>query len=175
MGVIASKWYPRVIRGGRLPKGGGRARKRGGLMEIGIVAGLFGIAVYNTPGVSLPWTDRTEHVAPGGGVRVARAERVIDGDTFVALGERIRVADIDTPEVEGRCPAEIALAARATGRMRELLNAGPFELHPLSSGPDEDQYGRKLRIVTRGGRSLGDQLVAEGLARTWSGRREAWC
>lgn len=65
--------------------------------------------------------------------------------------------------------------ARATARMRVLLNAGPFELHPLSSGRDEDRYGRKLRIVTRGGRSLGDQLVAEGLARTWSGRREPWC
>jgi endonuclease YncB( thermonuclease family) len=27
----------------------------------------------------------------------------------------------------------------------------------------------------RDGRSLGDQLVSEGLARTWSGRREPWC
>ena len=108
-------------------------------------------------------------------VPVPSAVRVIDGDTFDYRGERIRVADIDTPEVEGRCPAESALAARATERMRVLLDAGPFELHPLASGRDEDRHGRKLRIVTRGGRSLGDQLVAEGLARTWSGRREPWC
>ena len=59
--------------------------------------------------------------------------------------------------------------------MRVLLNQGPFELHPLLSGRDRDRYGRALRIVTRNGRSLGDQLVAEGLARTWSGRREPWC
>ena len=106
---------------------------------------------------------------------VPSAVRVIDGDTFDYRGDRIRVADIDTPEREGRCPYETMLAARATARMRVLLAAGPFELHPLASGRDEDRYGRKLRIVTRGGRSLGDQLVAEGLARTWSGRREPWC
>jgi endonuclease YncB( thermonuclease family) len=106
----------------------------------------------------------------------AIAVRVIDGDTFALGGARIRIADIDTPEVAGRCAYEAALAARATARLRTLLGAGPFELHPLpGGGRDEDVYGRKLRIVTRNGRSLGDQLVAEGLARTWSGRREPWC
>lgn len=101
--------------------------------------------------------------------------RVIDGDTFVYRGERIRVADIDTPEVHGMCDAEIRLAAQATNRMRVLLAQGAFELHPLASDRDRDRYGRQLRIVTRNGRSLGDQLVREGLARTWSGRREPWC
>jgi micrococcal nuclease len=101
--------------------------------------------------------------------------RVIDGDTFDYGGTRIRIADIDTPEIEGRCAYETALAARATRRLGALLAAGAFELRPLASGRDEDRYGRKLRIVTRGGRSLGDTLVAEGLARTWTGRREPWC
>jgi micrococcal nuclease len=100
---------------------------------------------------------------------------VIDGDTFDYGGMRIRIADIDTPEVDGRCAYESQLAARATARMRALLGAGAFELHPTQDGRDEDRYGRKLRIVTRGGRSLGDQMVAEGLARTWTGRRQPWC
>ena len=104
--------------------------------------------------------------APGG-------VRVIDGDTFDHGGERIRIADIDTPELQGRCPQEVRLAAAATARLRVLLNAGPFELRRL--GRDQDRYGRKLRVVVRGGRSIGDQLVAEGLARTWTGRREPWC
>jgi endonuclease YncB( thermonuclease family) len=99
---------------------------------------------------------------------------VIDGDTFRFGGEKIRIADIDTPEVNGRCAYESALAARATDRLAVLLAAGPFELETIG-GRDEDLYGRKLRIVTRDGRSIGDQLVAEGLARTWSGRREPWC
>jgi endonuclease YncB( thermonuclease family) len=98
---------------------------------------------------------------------------MIDGDTFDYRGERIRIADIDTPELHARCPAELALARRATDRMRDLLGEGPFQLRRL--GRDEDRYGRKLRVVMRDGRSLGDMLVAEGLARTWTGRREPWC
>ena len=117
--------------------------------------------------------DTPSGAAVGGGRAIP--VRVIDGDTFDLDGVRVRVADIDTPEVHGRCTFETELAARATQRMRALLAAGPFELRPLPSGRDEDRYGRKLRIVTRGGRSLGDTLVAEGLARTWSGRREPWC
>lgn len=106
---------------------------------------------------------------------IAGAARVIDGDTFVSGGVTIRIADIDTPEIDGRCPHETRLAARATERLRELLGAGPFELRPSPDGRDEDPYGRKLRIVTRGGGSLGNVLVAEGLARRWTGRRQPWC
>ena len=100
--------------------------------------------------------------------------RVVDGDTFWLGGDKIRIADIDTPELQARCPTELALARQATRRVEALLSEGPFEMSPIA-GRDEDRYGRKLRIVTRGGRSLGDVLVAEGLARTWTGRREPWC
>jgi endonuclease YncB( thermonuclease family) len=40
---------------------------------------------------------------------------------------------------------------------------------------DEDRYGRKLRILTRGGQSLGELLVEEGLARYYEGGRRSWC
>lgn len=100
---------------------------------------------------------------------------VVDGDTFWFEGRKIRVADIDTPEIsEPKCDSEYALGMRATQRFTELLNVGPFELQTIGNR-DRDRYGRELRVVTRGGRSLGDQLVAEGLARTWTGRREPWC
>ena len=99
--------------------------------------------------------------------------RVIDGDTFVLRGERIRIADIDTPETHPpRCAYEAELGARATQRLRQLL-ARPFELRSIDR--DTDRYGRKLRIVVQNGRSVGDRLVAEGLARTWEGRRRPWC
>jgi len=99
--------------------------------------------------------------------------RVIDGDTFDYEGARVRIADIDTPELRGRCEGESRLAAAAKARLHALLSAGPFELRRL--GRDRDRYGRKLRVVVRDGGSLGDQLVVEGLARTWAGRRESWC
>lgn len=105
----------------------------------------------------------------------ARRTCVVDGDTFWLDGTKIRIADIDTPEIgQPRCDYEYELGMRATRRLVDLLNAGPFELLTIGNR-DEDQYGRKLRVVTRNGRSLGDQLVSEGLARTWTGRREPWC
>jgi micrococcal nuclease len=107
--------------------------------------------------------------------RTGGGDCVIDGDTIRLHGLRIRIADIDTPETGGaRCSFEAALGHRATLRMQELLNAGPFELVPLEDR-DEDIYGRKLRIVRRDGRSLGAILVAEGLARPWDGARRSWC
>ncbi len=98
---------------------------------------------------------------------------IVDGDTFDHRGQRIRIADIDTPEMRSDCAAEVSLARAARDRLSVLLAQGPFELHRIDR--DEDQYGRKLRVVVRGGQSIGDRLVAEGLARTWSGRREPWC
>jgi len=69
---------------------------------------------------------------------------------------------------------ELALGNKATDRLVELVNEGPFELK-VWQDRDTDGYGRKLRVLVRNGRSLGDRLVSEGLARTWAGRREPWC
>lgn len=107
----------------------------------------------------------------GGGARVTC---VVDGDTFWLDGTKFRIADINTPEVgQPECAAEAALGRQATNRLAALLSAGPFTL--AKADRDEDQYGRKLRIVERDGRSVGAQLVAEGLAHDWRGRRESWC
>ena len=100
---------------------------------------------------------------------------VVDGDTIRYGGVKIRLADIDAPEVfSPRCPSEAALGQRATERLLQLINAGPFEL-VRSGSRDEDRYGRKLRVIERGGRSLAATLVAEGLARPWDGARRSWC
>jgi micrococcal nuclease len=55
-----------------------------------------------------------------------------------------------------------------------LLNAGPFSVVEYGSR-DTDKYGRKLRDLTRGGKSLGSVLVSEGLAERWTGHRRDWC
>lgn len=107
---------------------------------------------------------------PSGGGR----DCVVDGDTFRFAGEKYRIADIDTPETHpARCAEEAAMGAAATRRLRAWMNAGPFSLE--GAGRDTDRYGRKLRIVTRGGASVGAMLVGEGLARPWEGRRRPWC
>jgi endonuclease YncB( thermonuclease family) len=100
---------------------------------------------------------------------------IVDGGNFIYRGERIRVADIHVPATkEAKCDRERNLGGDAKEALRVLLNAGEFELaawKPI----DEDQYGRKLRIVRRGGRSIGDALVAKGLAQARSGRQQPWC
>lgn len=100
---------------------------------------------------------------------------VVDGDTLWIGGVKYRIADIDTPEVTNpKCPSEKYLGVKATFRLIELLNAGPFELRTIANR-EYDRYGRTLRVIVRNGRSLGDQLVSEGLAHRWDGRREPWC
>lgn len=104
----------------------------------------------------------------------ARVDCIVDGDTFYFSGEKIRIADIDTPEIfSPRCRAEKALGERATHRLHQLLNAGPIELR--GGGRNRDAYGRLLRTVWRDGRSLGDILVSEGLAHRWAGYKQSWC
>ena len=109
-----------------------------------------------------------------------RVTCVVDGDTIWLGGTKIRIADIDTPEVSRpRCPHEARLGALATQRMQALLNRGAFSLSPAADGRDEDRFGRKLRVVTRDGESLGAMLVRDGLARPWAikrgGKRRSWC
>ena len=178
---MSKHWSPRTVPERRHSyRNGGRRRRRrgfGGGVRLAVLAGLFASILY----IFFPPAEATspaseEASIPGDGTRVEDpwAVRITDGDTFRYRGEKIRIADIDTPEVQGRCPEETRLAARATERMAALLHQGPFEMRPIGSR-DEDRYGRKLRIVVRDGHSLGDQLVADGVAHTWEGRRRPWC
>ncbi|WP_292519232.1 thermonuclease family protein [Mesorhizobium sp.] len=100
---------------------------------------------------------------------------VIDGDTIRLKGEKIRLLDIDAPEVRDyKCASEKERGDRATLRLVEILNSGTVSIERKGSR-DVDQYGRSLRIVQVDGRSAGGILVAEGLARPWSGKRRPWC
>ena len=100
---------------------------------------------------------------------------VYDGDTFWLRGQAIRIEDIDTPEKKRpKCTSEAILAADATRRLIELLNDGEFEL--VQRGPRNiDRWGRRLRTVEISGASIAGTLIAEGLARPWTGRRDPWC
>ncbi len=99
---------------------------------------------------------------------------VVDGDTLYLKGVKIRIADIDAPEThEPKCAEEKSLGDRATQRLIRLVNSGEVTLAPIDR--DEDQYGRKLRIVKVDGESVGETLVDDGLARWYRGGRRPWC
>lgn len=122
------------------------------------------------PSLAAPAVER--HFAACAGL--SRTTCVVDGDTFWLDGTKIRIADINTPEIGApQCASEAALGRAATTRLTELLSAGPFTLE--GTDRDEDRYGRKLRVVLRDGISIGDTLIAEGLAERWHGRRGNWC
>lgn len=106
----------------------------------------------------------------------ARSVRVIDGDTIrLSNGERVRLLNIDTPEMPPRsqCESERLLALEATARLKSLMRGGDVVLYP---GPaDRDRYGRLLRRAEINGVDLGEQLIREGLAQRWAGAKARWC
>jgi len=99
--------------------------------------------------------------------------RVWDGDTLRIGGEPVRIMNVDTPEIgdKARCRSEGARAVKAKDRLAELLQSGKVRV----TAHGRDKYRRTLAVISVRGRDVGDTLVAEGLARTWSGRREPWC
>ncbi len=153
-----------------------RAKRRslamlvGGGLLAGVIGGLVGIGWPASTAIAQ--ASATHSFAVCGTIRQTC---VVDGDTIWVEGVKIRIADIDTPEISSpKCNAEYERGIRARDRLVVLLNGGELELRPIGNR-DEDQFGRKLRVIIRSGRSLGDQLVSENLARTWTGRRESWC
>lgn len=110
---------------------------------------------------------------------------VIDGDTVdLSTGERIRIYNIDTPELSGRCEREREVARAAKRRLIRLLagravsveRCEPADAPGNTSGRERcrDRHGRTLaRLVTDLG-DVGLILVSEGLATRWPTRGE-WC
>lgn len=101
--------------------------------------------------------------------------RIWDGDSFLigmrSGSERIRIENIDTPEINGKCIREIDLADQAKSRLAELMNGNRIEIVRNGRG----KYKRTLARVLVNGIDVGDILISEGLARPWSGRRQTWC
>jgi len=135
------------------------------LLAIGATAWCSCAAAAGTDSMSADFTICDEE---------RRVNCVVDGDTFWFQRQKIRVADVDAPELSPpRCEAERRSGIAAKQMLLALLNAGPFTLAPADR--DADRYGRKLRIVLRNGQSIGGMLIAAKLARPWTGARRGWC
>ncbi|QKV19711.1 thermonuclease family protein [Oricola thermophila] len=103
-----------------------------------------------------------------------RVNCVVDGDTLWLDGEKIRIVNIDAPEVKGRCRAERERAATATRMLASLVSNRPIRL----DREGRDRYGRTLASLVTPEGDVGSALVAQRLAVHWRGRREpaeTWC
>ena len=106
---------------------------------------------------------------------------VWDGDSLRCNGQRVRLANIDAPELAGspRCtprrarelarskiPAQCdhAQAIRSRDALRTFLARGPVMVEPVGG----DRYGRVLGRVSVNGRDVGQWLVRQGWAREWA-------
>jgi micrococcal nuclease len=103
--------------------------------------------------------------------------RVIDGDTIEAEGERIRIANIDTPEMppKSRCAAEAILAGRATSNLEDMVAAAYEVTFTPNLGRERDVYGRLLGRVAVDGVDVGRAQIEAGLAAPWRGHKAEWC
>ncbi|OEJ64945.1 thermonuclease family protein [Magnetovibrio blakemorei] len=107
---------------------------------------------------------------------------VRDGDTIdvkarIWLGQTINVAvrinGIDTPELKGKCEAEIRLAHEAKVALGSLLNGGTIQLTDIQHGKYAE---RVLATVTVDKLNVADRLMELKLARPYTGgKRGSWC
>lgn len=106
------------------------------------------------------------------------AIQVVDGDTLWIDREKVRIANIDAPEThEPKCDAERRLGLVAKRRLEILLKSGTvtWKRGDPKDGRLKDRRGRTLATIAIDGRDVGELLIAENLARPWTGKRQPWC
>lgn len=88
--------------------------------------------------------------------------RVVDGDTLVMRGERIRIHGIDAPEARQSCDnGRWACGQASTDMMTRLVANQPV----TCQGRDRDPYGRLVAVCfNHQGLDVGRELVRAGLA-----------
>jgi endonuclease YncB( thermonuclease family) len=154
-----------------------RARQR----EVwGGVAGVVSIAIVLAVlmvGISVA---TIFHEDPAAAARDARFVQcynggtncVLDGDTIYAAGEKIQIAGMQAPHIQGAsCPEERSRGIDAAVRLAELLNSGKVSVGPTF----RDDYGRSVRKVLVDGKDVGETMIDADLARRYDGEKPDRC
>ena len=114
----------------------------------------------------------------------ATVDYVVDGDTFAASVDvgngvttsvRVRVINVDTPEIKGVCSDEIKRANQAKDFAKRVLPRGTkVELKNIK----DDKYTGRIdaNVILPDGRDFGSVLIDNKLGRRYSGgKRAGWC
>ena len=89
--------------------------------------------------------------------------RVVDGDTIMLAGQRIRLVGMDAPERGQQCRRDGAAydcGEQARLRLAELIGAGEVACR----GNERDRYGRLLMRCIAGGADVSAAMVRAGWA-----------
>lgn len=120
----------------------------------------------------------------------SRQVQVIDGDTITVNGKTVHLVGFIAPETQdAQCKAERDLGDKAARRLRELIEGGGLDYAPVvcpcpsaTLGRWFCNFGRSCGTLKANGRNVGDVLVEEGLAATYSCRNggcpkttRLWC
>ncbi|MBN1281958.1 MAG: thermonuclease family protein [Alphaproteobacteria bacterium] len=114
----------------------------------------------------------------------ATVDYIFDGDTFSAqvkleddikISVRVRIMDIDAPEISGRCDSEIQGALKAKKRLEELLPIGATV--DLQDVKDDKYLGRiDAHVKNSDGIDISSTMIKEKLVRKYGGgKRYGWC
>ncbi|MBP5485528.1 MAG: thermonuclease family protein [Alphaproteobacteria bacterium] len=114
----------------------------------------------------------------------ARVEYILDGDTFSAVASldksttvpvRVRIRNVDTPEIKGDCEYERTRARAARDRLAEIIPVG--SVVELTNVKDDKYLGRiDANVKNSRGDDVGDILIREKFGRKYNGgRRRSWC
>lgn len=100
---------------------------------------------------------------------------VIDGDTLRKGDERLRIENLDAPDIgsHAKCPKERQRGTDAKSYAISLIrNARAIDV--IWAGR-RDRYDRQLVHVMVDGRDFAGLMVSAGYGRPWRGRSSNWC
>lgn len=123
-------------------------------------------------------------IAGGAQAVPAVVDYIFDGDTFsagvkleadVEITVRVRLINVDTPEMNGKCDAENIMAQNARDLLGTLIPKGTIV--ELKNIKDDKYLGRiNANVILPDGRDVGNVLIDSGLARPYKGgKRKSWC
>ncbi len=99
-------------------------------------------------------------LAPGDGY----VSRIIDGDTLIWKGQRIRLHGMDAPEMDQTCRdangKTYMCGWRARQHLKEIISGRPIYCDKVTV----DRYGRDVAVCLVEGIDIGERMVLDGWA-----------